>query len=320
MEAVVLQALCYVLLSNATLPAEVGAIKDELVRAPVVRIGCDDGEVRCQPRLHVIRVEDGILCGVRHPLHAEHRAEHPRDGGDASLPPRCRGHRAQVAARRGGDDSVVREVRHQVLAHADGAEAGPAATVRDAEGLVEVQMAHVRTNHPRGCQAELSVHVGAVHVDLAAVVVDYLADLLNVVLEEGARGRVGHHERGQAVLVVLAHLPELIEVHALGIINPLDLHVAHGCGGRVRAVRRPGDDADVAMALALRLEVLPDHQQAGVLTRGTAGWLKRAAVEARAADEVLLQGLQHLDVTLRLACRRKRVHVADLRPAARGEG
>mmetsp|Transcript_89327 Transcript_89327/g.277795 ORF Transcript_89327/g.277795 Transcript_89327/m.277795 type:complete len:344 (-) Transcript_89327:1377-2408(-) len=276
-----------------------------------------------QPCLHVVRVQDGIPRGVGDAPHAEHCAEHPGDARDAGLAPGRGGDGAKVAARGGADDGVVRQVRRQVRAHADGAEAGAAAAVRDAEGLMEVQVADVRADHAGGGEAELRVHIGPVHVHLTAVVVNDLADLLDVVLEEGAGGRVGHHEGREGVLAVLAHLPELGQVHALGVVNPLDLHVAHGRGGRVRAVRGPGDDADVAVALALRLEVLADDQQTGVLPRGAAGGLQRARVEAGAADEVLLQRLQHLHVALRLARGREGVHLADLRPAAgrqRGHG
>ena len=52
-------------------------------------------------------------------------------------------------------------------------------------------------------QADLGVHVGAVHVDLPAVAVDDLADLLHVFLEHAMRGGVGDHQGGEIVLVLL---------------------------------------------------------------------------------------------------------------------
>mmetsp|Transcript_50792 Transcript_50792/g.163025 ORF Transcript_50792/g.163025 Transcript_50792/m.163025 type:complete len:1046 (-) Transcript_50792:41-3178(-) len=317
MEAIVLQALGDVLLDNAGLAADVREVHDELVRTPVVGIGGDDWKVRLKPRLHVIRVENGIARRVGDSLVAEHGAEHPRDDGDACLTPRCGRNGWQVAARRWGDHTVVRQVRCQVFLDADGPQARAAATVRDAEGLVEVQVTHISTNHARRREAQLGVHVGTVHVDLAATVVHDLANLLNVVLEESTGGRVRDHQSCQVVLVSFAQLPELLQVHASGIIDPLDLHVTHDCGCWVGAVRRSRDDADVAMGLANARQVLADHQQTSVLAGSTARGLQGAGIEARAADEVLLQGLQHLSVAGRLAVGRKGMHVGDFRPAAR---
>ncbi len=66
--------------------------------------------------------------------------------------------------------------RREVLGDADRAHARTAAAVRDAEGLVQVQVADVGADVARAAEADLGVHVGAVHVDLAAVRVDDVAD------------------------------------------------------------------------------------------------------------------------------------------------
>ena len=64
-----------------------------------------------------------------------------------------------------------------MLRHADRAHARAAAAVRDAERLVQVQMADVGADVARAARPTMRVHVRAVHVDLAAVLVDDLADL-----------------------------------------------------------------------------------------------------------------------------------------------
>ena len=64
----------------------------------------------------------------------------------------------------------LREVRR----HADRAHARTAAAVRDAERLVQVQVTDVGADVAGAAQADLRVHVRAVHVDLAAVLVDDL--------------------------------------------------------------------------------------------------------------------------------------------------
>ena len=69
--------------------------------------------------------------------------------------------------------------RREVLRHADRPHAGPAAAVRDGEGLVQVEVADVGADVAGRGQADLGVHVGAVHVHLAAVPVDDGADVLD---------------------------------------------------------------------------------------------------------------------------------------------
>ena len=48
-----------------------------------------------------------------------------------------------------------RQERSQVRLDPNGAHAGTSSTVRDAEGLVQVEVAHIGTNDARGCQAHL---------------------------------------------------------------------------------------------------------------------------------------------------------------------
>jgi hypothetical protein len=59
----------------------------------------------------------------------------------------------------------------------DGTHAGPAAAVRDAERLVQVEVRDVAAELAGRAQPHHRIHVGAVHVDLAAVAMDDLARL-----------------------------------------------------------------------------------------------------------------------------------------------
>ena len=84
----------------------------------------------------------------------------------------------------------------QVGLHADGADAGTAAAVGDAEGFVQVQVAHIRAKVGGATQPHLGVHVGPVHVHLAAVGVDDVADLPNARLKHPVGGGIGDHQGG----------------------------------------------------------------------------------------------------------------------------
>ena len=69
-------------------------------------------------------------------------------------------------------DRMARQIGREMLRHRDRAHAGAAAAVRDRERLVQVQMTDIGADRGRAGEPHLRVHVGAVHVDLSAVLVD----------------------------------------------------------------------------------------------------------------------------------------------------
>jgi hypothetical protein len=157
---------------------------------------------------------------------------------------------------------------HEVFHHAHRAHARAAAAVRDAEGLVQVQVAHVAAELARRGHAHQRVHVGAVHVDAAAVLVHDRAQLLHLHLEHAVRARVGDHDAGEVGAVLLALRPQVAEVHVAVLIarGHHHLHAGHLRAGRIGAVRRGRDQADVAMRLAAARVPRLDRQQARVFT------------------------------------------------------
>ena len=74
-----------------------------------------------------------------------------------------------------------------------GAHAGAASSVRNCERLVEIEMADVRADRGGTRQADLRVHVRAVHIDLAAIDVDDRTDVLNALFEDAVGRGIGHH-------------------------------------------------------------------------------------------------------------------------------
>ena len=67
--------------------------------------------------------------------------------------------------------------------HANGSHARPATTVGNAEGFVQVHVAHVRPQFRRAHDADLRVEVGAIEINLPAVVMDSLADVDDALLQ-----------------------------------------------------------------------------------------------------------------------------------------
>ena len=147
---------------------------------------------------------------------------------------------------------VAWQKRRQVRRHADGPHAGAAAAVRNRERLVQVQVADVGADRGGAGQPHLRVHVRAVHVDLAAVLVHDGADLADRLFVDAVRRRIGHHQRGQVVAMGLGLGPQVRDVHVPARVGGDDDHVhsGHDRAGRIGAVRRAGDEHHRAVRLA----------------------------------------------------------------------
>ena len=107
---------------------------------------------------------------------------------------------------------MPRQERREVRLHRARADARAAAAVRDAEGLVQVQVRHVRAPLAGLGHADQRVHVGAVGVHLTAVRVHDVADRDDVFLEHAMRGRVGDHQRGEAVGIFFGLRADVVDV------------------------------------------------------------------------------------------------------------
>ena len=143
--------------------------------------------------------------------------------------------------------------------------------MRDAEGLVQVQVRDVRAELARPSQPDHRVQVRPVDIDLTAAGVHQLADLTDVVLEDTVGRRVGHHDRRQVLRMQGDLRPQIVQVDlALGAAgrHHHHLHAGQYRRGRIGAVRAGRDQADVAMRLAPALMVRVDGQQPGELALG----------------------------------------------------
>ena len=263
MEAVVHQPLGHILHGDLFKMPQVhdALVGDEAVFAPVQnwkRIG--------QPVCDVVGVEDGHLCGAGEILGTHHRDVHPRDGKDAGTAPCRRRHRSAVFRQR-----IARQKRHEMPGHTDRPDARAATAVRDAKRLVQIEMANIGADVAGAGQADLRVEIGAVHVDLPAVFVDDLANLADAPLVHAVRGGVRDHDRREVFAVFLGTGAEVIEIDiavggGLRAGHRHDFHPNHHCTGRIGAVRRHGDQADVAVPLPPALVIAADGQQTGKLT------------------------------------------------------
>ena len=140
-EAEVDQPLGDVVVGDAGRLGERPDVEDALVGDQPVGAGVEHREVVAQPGGHVVGGEDRVLGRREQAVGAHQPHVGPRDRQDAGRAPRGAGDGRPAAA--GVDQRVARQERHQVLPDADRADARAAAAVRDAERLVQVEVADV---------------------------------------------------------------------------------------------------------------------------------------------------------------------------------
>mmetsp|Transcript_2883 Transcript_2883/g.7059 ORF Transcript_2883/g.7059 Transcript_2883/m.7059 type:complete len:500 (+) Transcript_2883:901-2400(+) len=212
---------------------------------------------------------------------------------------------------------MARQEGEELLVAANGPDTRPTAAVRDAEGLVQVEVAHVRAHLTRRRQTHLGVHVGTVHVHKAAVLVDDVNHLPNAKLEHSVGGGVCDHEGGEVVLVLLRSGPQRRDVNVAQRVarHHDNLQPKHGRTGRVGAVGRHWDDTHVAVTLVVVLVVPLDGLETGVFTRGSTVGLQRTPDEAGDVAQPVVKQLHKLRVPSCLVNRDEGVHLIELRPS-----
>ena len=196
--------------------------------------------------------------------------------------PRCSYAPAAPVAGRTPDARRLRErmpgqVRREVRLRRDRADARAAAAVRDAEGLVQVEVRDVAAEVAEARVAEQRVEVGAVDVDLAAGLVHGIRDRADLVLVHAVRRRVGDHQRREVVGVLGDLGAQVVEVDVAELVagDHDDLHAGQHRARGVRAVRARRDQADGAVLVAARAVVAADREQPGELALASGVRLQR---------------------------------------------
>src|SRR5450830_102111 len=315
METEVDQALGNVIDADAAAVLQWTQVEDALVRHQAVAAAVEHRVVLLQSPGDVVGIEDRQLRSTLEAFTTHHADIHPGDRQDARAAERRRAHRAFLAFH----GAVTRQERRQVRLHADRADARAATAVGNAEGLVQVQVRHVAAELARGAEADHGVHVGAIDIHLAAVVMNDGADLADAFLEHAGGRRVGDHQRGE-VLAVLDRLgPQVFDIDVTaGIAGGDDhAHAGHVRRGRVGAVGRRRDQADIAALVATALVVGTDRQQAGVFALGTGVRLQGNRVVAGGGAEHRFQLIGQLLVAGTLLGWGERVQGTEFGPGHR---
>ncbi len=314
-QPVVHQPLGHVLGGDPARVLQRAQIDDALVRDEAAAAGVQDRVVRGQAPGHVVGAQQRHGRGPCQSPGSHHRDVHPDDRQD---PGRAVGRRTDRTDGRWNADPA-RQERRQVRFDGDRTDARATPAVRNAKGLVQVQMGHVAAEAARRRQSDQRIQVGAIDVHLPAVAVYQVADRADRLLEHAVRGRVGDHQRGQPLRVAGGLCLEVGQINvAAGVTGDHD-DLQSGQVGRCRvgAVRAFRNQAHVALHLATRAMPGPDREQSGQLALRAGVRLQAQRVVAGALGEPALQRIGQLPVTAHLILGRVRMRVGELRPADR---
>jgi hypothetical protein len=212
----------------------------------------------------------------------------------------------------------ARQERREVRRDADRAHARAAAAVRDAEGLVQVQVADVGrrsrrggTGRPARSCSRRPCRPGRRGVHHAQISRDRL-------LEHAVGRRVGHHQRRELVSACSAAFARRSARSMLPCSSQATTTTSqarHHRAGRVGAVRRGRDQADVAVPLAARQVVGADHRAARVLALRARVRLQRDRREAGDLGTASRSSCSNIAAVAKRPARgREGVQRAELRP------
>ena len=202
---------------------------------------------------------------------------------------------------------------------ADGTDAGAAAAVRNAKGLVQIQVANIGADVAGAAKTDLGVHVRAIHVNLAAVGMNDVANFADGGFENAVGGRVGDHQRGEIVFVRVGFCAQIGEID-VAIFQAGDRHdfeSGHHGARRVGAVRGSRNETDIARGFTARRVIFPDRQEPGVFALRAGVRLERDCGEAGDFGEPRGELVAHFAIAGRLIVRREWMQLRKLRPRDR---
>ena len=170
-------------------------------------------------------------------------------------------------------------------------------------------MRHVRADFGGFGNANLRVEIRAVHINLAAVVVNNLTRLLHPLFVHAMCRRVGDHERGEVVAIRFGLCLQVgnIDIAVVVAGHQHNLHADHLRAGGISPMRRRRNEADIALRVAAAQVIFANREEAGVFALRTGIWLHAHCIETGDRFEHCLELGDHLQVAGHLLDRRKRV-------------
>ena len=191
--------------------------------------------------------------------------------------------------------------------------------MRNAKGLVQVQMAHVSAQITRTAQTHHSVHIGPVDVDLTAMFMRDPRHFCDRFLENTVGRRICDHAACEALGILLGLGSKILQID-VPVLRGLDGHhlpADHLRRGRVRAMSAHRNETDIAMLLTPRRVIAGNRQQPRVFPLRAGVGLHGNRVVASDIAKLVAQVVNHLLVTQSLIRRGKGMQQRKLPPAHR---
>ena len=271
MEAVIHEALGDILHLDACTIFPLPQIEDTLVRNGAVGALVEDREEGFEALGNVVGIKDGDGTRRGKPIGPHHAEIHPADDADAGASPGSGTDLADCPGSSRRNHGVSRQERGEMLGNADRSDSGTASPVGDAEGLVQIEMAHIGTYIAGTAKADLGIHISPIHIDLTPGFMDQGADFPDRGLKYSMGRGIGDHECCKAVTVERDLCLKIIKIDIPQSIagNPDDLHSGHGGAGRIRSVGGNRNQTDGAIIITARAMIGPDDKQTCIFTLGT---------------------------------------------------
>jgi hypothetical protein len=305
-EAVVGQSLGDVGNFNTGGVLEGSDVQDELVSASALSVGVDNLVVGKETGHDVVGVEEGSTSLLGKTVSAHHEDVSVADGEDGGATPRSGANGSNSGAVTLGTNAlrvdlrVTRQVRSKVALNGNRTDTRATTTVGNTEGLVEVKMADISANVTRRAKTNLRVHVGTVHVDETTVLVNKVADLLDLGLKDTESGGVSDHDSSKLIGVLGTLGLEVLNVQVASLavtLNGDDLHTSHSRRSRVGTMGGNRDQADLSLLARASLVVGLDAAKTSKLTLSTRVGLQSGSVHASDLRQVLGEGADESLVT-----------------------
>ncbi len=191
---------------------EFGNVNQKLVSHTATVTGVLELVVILQTVGDVIGCEQRSLGRLLETSPSKHLDVSPCNGQDRSGTPRSGrdGVDSHLASCR--CERVTREEWSEMLGDTDRANTRSSTTVRDREGLVQVQVGDIGTHDGRVGEGNLSLQVGTVQVHLTSVVVNNLEGFLDVLEVATSGSGLGDHGSSELVLVELSLGSQILQI------------------------------------------------------------------------------------------------------------
>src|SRR6056300_707442 len=98
---------------------------------------------------------------------------------------------------------MPRQVGGEMLRYSNRTDSGATSSMRNAERLVEIQMADISADRTRTAKSDLRIEVSPVHVNLTTVLMNTLANFDDAFLKHSMRGWIGDHESAEVLRILL---------------------------------------------------------------------------------------------------------------------